>query len=82
MKKYIAMIAAAVVLLSTLVFSAVPAAADGTITINSIVPLMVNGITVAQFPATVDSGDRQPVIFPILSQPGRALCFSGVERRR
>ena len=38
MKKYIAMIAAAVVLLSTLVLGAVPAAADGTTTVNSTVP--------------------------------------------
>ena len=53
MKKYIAMMAAVVVLLSTLVFGAVPAAADGTITIYSIVPLTINGDTVDPI-----SGDR------------------------
>ena len=63
MKKYLAMIAAAVVLLSTLVLGAVPAAADGTTTVNSTVPLMVNGITVTQFPATVNSGDVVSVVY-------------------
>jgi hypothetical protein len=63
MKKYIAMITAVVILLSTLVLGALPAAADDTITVSSIVPLMVNGATIAQFPVTVNSGDVVSVVY-------------------
>jgi len=78
MKKYLAMIAAIVVLLSTLVCGALPAAADGTITIYSIVPLTINGNTVAQFPVTVSSGSTVSLLYQeyYLSQ-GDRYVFQG-----
>ena len=63
MKKYLAMIAAAVVLLSTLVLGALPAAADvTTVTVYSTVPLMINGVLVNQLPAAFNSGTVVSVV--------------------
>ena len=56
MKKYLAMIAAVVVVLSLLLFGAVPVAADGTVTVNSSEPLIIGGVLTTQFPVTVSTG--------------------------
>ena len=78
MKKLLAMIAAVVVLLSTLVFGAVPAAAADTVTVYSTVPLSIGGFTVTQFPATANSGTVISVLYAeyYLSQ-GERYVFQG-----
>ena len=64
MKKYIAMMAAVVVLLATLVLGAVPVAADvSTVTLYSEVPLVINGVTIDQSPAVVAAGTIVTVLY-------------------
>ena len=78
MKKYLVIIAAVALLLSTLVLGVLPVAAIGPVTISSTIPLSIDGDTVAQFPVTVNSGSVVSVLYPeYYLSAGERYVFKG-----